>query len=64
MKKFIAEPANKEQLDAVKAILKVLKIDFATESNEYSPEFLSKIESGRTNKIGNYCKITASEVWK
>ncbi|CAN1500600.1 hypothetical protein MCETHM1_00480 [Flavobacteriaceae bacterium] len=45
---FIAHPTNKEQIDALKAIVKAFKIKFEiSEENPYNPEFVSKIEQSK-----------------
>ena len=60
MEVVIAKPANKEQMDAVKAILKSLHVDFTTENEEYSPEFLKKMERAEKQiKSGYYRKVAA-----
>jgi len=65
METVIARPANKEQLTALKAVMKALKVDFTTEKNSYSPEFLAKIERAEEQmKSGKYRKITPSDIWK
>ncbi len=65
METVIAKPANKEQLAALKTVLKVLKVDFTTEKSPYKPEFLAKVEKAEEQiKSGKYRKITSSEVWK
>jgi hypothetical protein len=65
METVIARPANKEQLTALKAIMKALKVDFTTEKSAYSPEFLAKIERAEEQiKDGKYRKITPSDIWK
>lgn len=37
-------PKNKEQLSALKAIAKALKVDFETEKSPYNPEFVARIK--------------------
>jgi len=65
MKVVIAKPGNKEQLDAIKAVLKALHVDFITEKDEFNPEFLKKVERAEEQiKSGKYRTITPSEVWK
>ena len=65
METVIAKPANKEQLAALKAIMKVLKVDFTTQKGQYDPEFLTKAERAEEQiKSGKYRKITPSEIWK
>ena len=43
---FIAHPSNDEQLNALKAFLKALKIKFEVTNleNSYKPEFVAKIK--------------------
>lgn len=65
METVIAKPANKEQLAALKAVMKALKVDYITEKSPYDPEFLAKVERAEEQiKSGKYRKITPSEVWK
>jgi hypothetical protein len=65
METVIAKPANKEQLAALKAVMKVLKVEFTTEKSSYNPEFLAKIERAEVQiKSGKYRKITPSDIWK
>ncbi len=65
METVIAKPANKEQLAALKAIMKALKVDFTTEKNHYNPEFLAKAEKAEKQiKSGKYRTVTSSEIWK
>jgi hypothetical protein len=61
METLIVQPKNKEQLTALKAIMKALKVDFKTEKSAdkpYSDEFITKmkraeedVKAGRTTKI-------------
>jgi hypothetical protein len=44
METVIMHPKNKEQLLALKAFAKTLKIDFETEKSPYNPEFVAKIK--------------------
>ena len=65
METVIAKPANKDQLTAIKAVMKALKVDFTTEESSYNPEFLAKVEKAETQiKSGKYRKITPTDVWK
>jgi hypothetical protein len=65
METVIAKPANKEQLAALKAVMKALKIDFTTEKSPYKPEFLAKVDKAEEQiKSGKYRKITPAEIWK
>lgn len=46
---FIAHPSNDEQLNALKAFLKALKIKFEVTNleNYYKPEFVAKIKKSK-----------------
>ncbi len=46
---FIAHPSNDEQLNALKAFLKALKIKFEVTNTEnpYKPEFVAKIKKSK-----------------
>ncbi|WP_439699010.1 DUF2683 family protein [Mucilaginibacter sp. AW1-7] len=46
METLIVHPQNKEQLDALKAFMKALKISFEAEK-PYDPEFVAKIQESR-----------------
>ena len=65
METLIAHPANKEQLNAIKAIMRALKVDFKIEKNPYNPEFVAKIEQGRKEiKEGKGVKVKVEDLWK
>jgi len=50
---FIAKPNSLEQVNALKAFMKALKIKFEiTESDSYNPEFVAKIKQSKEQ----YCK--------
>jgi len=58
-------PKTKEQLKAVKAVLKTLKIDFKSERSLYNPEFIEKIIQGREDiKNGKGIGIATEDLWK
>jgi len=44
METLIVHPGNKEQLTALKAFMKALKISFEKEESKYDPEFVAKIK--------------------
>lgn len=45
---FIVHPANEEQVNALKAFVKALKIKFEeTSAKTYNPEFVAKIQRSR-----------------
>ncbi len=65
METLIAHPKNKEQLTALKAFVKALKIDFTTEKSPYNPDFVAKIKRGDAQiKAGKGVKIAIEDLWK
>jgi NH3-dependent NAD+ synthetase len=56
---LIAHPETNEQLSALKAVLKALKIKFETsEKSPYDPEFVEKIlESQKQARQGNVTRV-------
>jgi len=55
----------KEQLTALKAFIKALKIDFKSEKSPYDPEFVKKILQGREDiKNGKGISIATEDLWK
>lgn len=65
METLIVQPKTKEQLVALKAFIKALKIDFKSEKSPYSPEFVEKILQGREDiKNGKGIKIATEDLWK
>lgn len=58
METLIVHPKNEEQATALKAVMKVLKIDFETEESPYNPEFVQKVLKGvNARKSGKSGKI-------
>jgi len=65
METLIVQPKTKEQLPALKAFIKALKIDFTSEKSPYDPEFVEKILQGREDiKNGRGVKIATEDLWK
>ena len=65
METMIMHPKNKEQLSALKAIAKALKIDFETTASPYDPVFVKKILDGRKDvKNGKGIKVAVKDLWK
>jgi hypothetical protein len=65
METLIVHPKNEEQSTALKAVMKVLKIDFETEESPYNPEFVAKIKRGQEQvKAGKGVKIAIEDLWK
>lgn len=66
METLIAHPKNEEQATALKAVMKVLKIDFETEASAYNPEFVEKVLKGvnarKSGKPGQ--RIDTKTMWK
>jgi len=63
----LLQPKNKEQLAALKAIMKALKVEFKAEKNTrtpYSPEFAAKMKQAEEDvKAGRTTKIEPADVW-
>jgi hypothetical protein len=67
MEAIIIHPENKDQLNAVEAILKVLKVPFnkSKEKSPYNPEFVAKIKRSKKNfSEGKYTTIKIEDLWK
>lgn len=65
METLIVQPKTKEQLTALKAVIKALKIDFKSEKSSYDPEFVEKVLQGREDiKNGKGIKIATEDLWK
>jgi len=65
METLIVHPKNKEQLSALKAFVKALKIEFTTEKSPYKPEFVAKIKRSQEQmKEGKGVKIAVEDLWK
>lgn len=65
METLIITPKTKEQLAALKAFIKALKIDFVTEKDNYDPEFVQKIKQGQDDiRNGKGVKIAIDDLWK
>ncbi|CAN5264204.1 hypothetical protein BH09BAC6_BH09BAC6_32850 [soil metagenome] len=65
METLIARPSNKEQLNALKAFMKALKVEFKVEKGTYNPEFVEKIEKSKQEiKEGKGVRIKVEDLWK
>ena len=66
METIVVHPKNKEELSALKAFIKALKIDFTTEKGPYNPEFVKEILEGvnarKAGKLG--LEIDVENMWK
>ena len=67
METLIVQPKNKEQLTALKAIMKALKVDFKTEKSveePYKKEFTDKMKKSEDDiKAGRVTKIKPADIW-
>ncbi|MCX2583654.1 DUF2683 family protein [Pedobacter sp. MR22-3] len=65
METLIIHPKNKDQLSALKAFVKALKIEFTTEKSPYKPDFVAKIKRSQEQmKEGKGVKIAVEDLWK
>ncbi|WP_299284591.1 DUF2683 family protein [uncultured Mucilaginibacter sp.] len=65
METIIMLPENKEQLSAIKAFAKALKVKFKTEKTYYSPDAVAKVRQGEEDyKNGKGVKIVTEDLWK
>lgn len=63
METLIVQPQNKEQLTALKAIMKALKVEFTIEKL-FNPEFADKMKRGKEDvKAGRTTKIEPGDIW-
>ena len=64
METVIVKLLNKEQLAAVKAVMKALKIDFTKLKSPYNEEFLAKVERAEKQiKGGDSRKINPTDIY-
>ena len=61
---FIAKPNSLEQVNALKAFMKALKIKFEiTESDSYNPEFVAKIKQSKEQYYkGDYISVEEKDL--
>jgi hypothetical protein len=65
METLIVRPKNKEQLAALKAFVKALKIDFTTKKSSYNDEFVKQILEAKADiKNGKGTEIAIDDLWK
>ncbi len=67
METVIMHPESKEQLDALKAVAKALKVAFETDnSSTYDPIFVAKILAGEKSKNEGEkgLRIDVKNLWK
>ncbi|WPV00021.1 hypothetical protein SNE26_28835 [Mucilaginibacter sp. cycad4] len=66
METLIIQPKDKEQLAALKAVMKALKIDYKTEkdSKNYNADFVIKIKQSEDDlKAGRTTQINPADIW-
>jgi hypothetical protein len=67
MDTLIVQPKSKEQLAALKAVMKALKIDFKTEKSEdksYNADFVAKMAIAEEDvRTGRTTKIEPADIW-
>jgi transcriptional/translational regulatory protein YebC/TACO1 len=52
MEAITIHPQNNEQLEAIKSVLKALKIPFDKKESAYNPEFVKKIKEAEVKQEG------------
>ncbi|WP_419803053.1 DUF2683 family protein [Mucilaginibacter sp.] len=64
METLIVQPENKEQLKALKAFMKAMKIRFQKEEKTYSQTFIDKMQQAEDDvKAGRTTKIQPADIW-
>ncbi len=66
METLIVQPKDKQQLAALKAVMKALKIDYKTEKNSktYNADFASKMKQSEEDlKAGRTTQINPADIW-
>ncbi|MDN3582418.1 DUF2683 family protein [Mucilaginibacter flavus] len=61
MESLIMHPQNKEQLLALKAVARALKISFEISKSPYNPDFVAMVKDAE--KRGNYKTIDPTDIW-
>lgn len=61
METLIMHPENKQQLLALKAIAKALKINVETQKSPYDSDFVAMVKTAE--KRGNYKTVDPNDVW-
>lgn len=63
---IIAHPISDDQFEALKAVMKALKVKFEIRKEKpYNPEFVAKIEKSREQyRKGQYTAIKTEDLWK
>jgi hypothetical protein len=66
METVVMHPKNNEQLSALKAFAKALKVEFETSKSPYSPEFVTKIKTSKKQvEEGKFTTLDPSKsIWE
>ncbi|MEO7213652.1 DUF2683 family protein [Mucilaginibacter sp.] len=66
METVIVHPKNDEQLSALKAFAKALKMDFETTKSPYNPDFVKKIKQSKKQvEDGNFITLDPNKsIWE
>ncbi|WP_214072437.1 DUF2683 family protein [Mucilaginibacter sp. dw_454] len=66
METVIMHPKNNEQLSALKAFAKALKVEFETTKSPYNPDFVKKIKASKKQvDDGNFITLDPSKsIWE
>ena len=64
MEALTIHPENKEQLEAIKSVLKALKIPFKKEESPYDPEFVKMIRNAEKDRKNSTVLKTKEEIEK
>jgi hypothetical protein len=66
METVIMHPKNNEQLSALKAFAKALKVEFETSKSPYNPDFVAKIKTSKKQvEEGKFTTLDPSKsIWE
>jgi antitoxin component of RelBE/YafQ-DinJ toxin-antitoxin module len=64
MEALTIHPKNKEQLEAITTVLKVLKIPFKKEESPYDPEFVKMIRNAEKDRKNSTVLKTKEDIEK
>ena len=64
MEALTIHPKNKEQLEAIKSVLKALKIPFEKEESPYDPEFVKMIRNAEKDRKNSTVLKTKEDIEK
>lgn len=61
MEALTIHPKNSDQLEAIKSVLKALKIPFEKKESLYNPEFVKMIQEAERNSEGSIILLESNE---